>query len=239
MIDLARIKQRQTPGRIVLECLLNTPQILLILYGLMCLTTGHGQLLRSVSGRLAWHLHLVPVSGTVAALAGWLYAGFGLFVYLSDGSPPGENRLWLWRLGRALLRWGALAVALVCFVEAESRLSGRHFSSHGFPPVFLIKIVGFIVGFVALLLFLLAMFQREQVKRELGANSCQPLHIWWIPAAYWIPWGVGRYATGFRVVYADSAGLIHSGYCLVYRSFWTDWRWGNRRVLWLTDTVRA
>jgi hypothetical protein len=81
------------------------------------------------------------------------------------------------------------------------------------------------------------MFQREQVKRDLDDRSCQALHIWWLPAAYWIPWASYFGTTGFRVIYLDPAGMMHSGYCFVYRSFLKDSRWGNRRVKWLTDTV--
>jgi len=205
---------------------------------LTCIATLHGRMLLSVRGAVCSSFHLVPVNGTVASMVGWQYVGFGLFVYLSDGSPPRENRLWLWRFGRCLLRWGGLAVWFFCFVEAYNRVSGSSFTLDGFPRYLLTKIIAFIIGFVALLSFLFfAMFQREQVKRDLDDRSCRPLHIWWIPAAYWVPWASFWGATAFRVVYADPAGLIHSGYCFVYRSFFKDSRWGNRRVRWLTDTA--
>jgi Na+/proline symporter len=135
------------------------------------------------------------------------------------------------------VRWGGLGVGLFCFVEAYNRVRGGSFTLNGFPPHVLMKIVAFIVGLVALLSFLFAMFQREQVKRDLDDRSCQALHIWWLPAAYWIPWGTFFCATGFRVVYLDPGGVIHSSYCFVYRSFLKDSSWGNRRVRWLTDAA--
>jgi hypothetical protein len=70
---------------------------------------------------------VVMENGAVASLVGWQYVGFGLFIYLSGGSPPSENRVWLWRLGRWLLRWGSLSVALCCFLAANNRVSGSSF----------------------------------------------------------------------------------------------------------------
>jgi len=235
MIDLARIKQRPTKGRIALEFLLNAPLLLLILYGLKCIATQHGKMLLSGSPAAKWSWHLVPVHGNVASMAGWAYVGIGLFLYLSDGSPPGENRVWLWRMGRILLRWGGLAVALYCFAATDNQVLRGSFDFSILPPYLLGKIGAFIGGFIALMLFLSAMLQREQVKRDLEERICRPLHIWWIPAAYWVPWR--RRGTAFRVTYADRADLIHRGYCCVYRSLLKDSRWGSRRVNWLTDTV--
>jgi hypothetical protein len=220
-----------------IEFLLNAPQLLLIFYGLTCIATSHGEMLLSVRGAIYSSLHFVPVNGTVALIVGWHYVGFGLFVYLSGGSPPSENRVWLWRLGRWLLRWGGRSVALCCFLAAHNRVSGSSFTWNGFPPHLLAKIIAFIVGFIVSFSFLVAMFQREQVKRDLYDRGCQTLHIWWLPAAYWVPWASFWGVTGFRVMYADPAGLIHSGYCFVYRSFLKNSRWGNRRVRWLTDTA--
>jgi hypothetical protein len=97
--------------------------------------------------------------------------------------------------------------------------------------------LGYVIGFLALLLYLTAMYQREAVKRDLKEHGFEPLHIWWRPAAYWTTrfpyWG----ATGFRVVYSDAEGCIHKAYCFAYRSFAQDSRWGARRVRWLTDAV--
>lgn len=209
MIDLTRMKQRRTKGRIAIELLLNAPQLLLIVYGLKCIVTLQGKMLLGVRGALRGTLHVVPVDGTAASTVGWLYVGFGLFVYLSDGSPPAEDRAWPWRLGRGLARWGSLALALICFVEAENRVSGRSVSLDGIAPHLLMKMGVFIAGFIALSFYLSAMFQREQVKRELADRGCQARRIWWLPAAYWVPWASFWGATGFRVSYADPVGVIH------------------------------
>jgi len=237
MIDLARIKREPTKGRIVIELLLNVPQLLLIFYGLTCIVTQHGQFPSHAGGAYSRILHLAPVNGTVAATAGWQYIGLGLFIYFSDGSPPGENRVWLWRFGRFVLRWGGLSVALYCFGAADGARNAISLNLEGMPPFLLAKIIAFIGGFVALMSILAAIFQREKVKRELIESGCQPLHIWWQPGAYWIPWGSFFGAAGFRVTYANSAGSIHRGYCIVYQSFAKNTRWGNRRVQWLTDTA--
>ncbi len=232
MIDFAKIRERLTVWAVVKAIFANGLQLFLILYGLKCILFLHGEMLVSVQGAVHNHLELKPVSGTVAAVTGLLYLSFGLFVFLSCGQPPAENRGWLWRLGRGLLRWGTLGVAIFAFTQLPD---------HGLPDsetaLVLMQIVGFIAGFIILTSFLLAMFQREQVKRELYASGCQPLHIWWRPAAYWLPWSAYISATGFRVAYLDSNGSTHKGYCFVYRSFSKDWQWGNRDVEWLTDTI--
>src|ERR1017187_6218934 len=104
-----------------------------MLYGLKCVVALHGKMLLSVRGAVYSSFHLVPVSGTVAATVGLVYVGLALFVYLSDGSPPSENRVWLWRLGRGLLRWGSLGVSPFCFVEADKWVTGRVSTLAGFP----------------------------------------------------------------------------------------------------------
>ncbi len=231
MIDFAKIREQPTVWSVLQEFIANGLQLFLMLYGLKCILFLHGRMLLSVQGTVYSHLELKPVAGTIAVMAGSLYFGFGLFIFLSDGHPPSENRGWVWRIGRALLRWGSLAIALFCFFQLPKDGLPNFLSVHD-----LIKIVGFIAGCIALMLFLFAMFQREQVKRDLDERGCQPLHIWWRPMAYWLPWQSYWGATGFRVVYLDPNGLIHKGYCFVYRSFLKDWQRGNRRVQWLADT---
>ena len=239
MIDLERIRQERTAKRIIIELLINAPQLFFILYGLKCLVFLRGKMLISVQGVVYSSSHLVAVGETVAATVGLAYIGFGLFLYLSDGHPPGESYSWLRQIGRALLRWGSLAVAIVCYLQAAKIVTGVRLDLAGLPLELLIKTAGFIAGLITLLSFLSAMFQREQVKQELFNRGCAPLHIWWRPAAYWMCryWFTWWYPTGFRVIYSDPSGLIHKGYCFVYRSFLQDWQWGNRRVQWLADTV--
>jgi hypothetical protein len=232
MIDFAKIRERLTVWAVVKEIIANGLQLFLILYGLKCILFLHGKMLVSVRGAVYNHLELRPVSGTVAFMTGLMYFSFGSFIYLSYGQPPAEKRGWLWRMGRAVLRWGTLVATIFAFTQLPD---------HGLPDwdsaLLLLQIVGYIAGVIALISFLLAMYQREQVKRELNAQDCQPLHVWWRPAAYWLPWPAYMSATGFRVVYLDSNGSTHKGYCLVYRSFSRDWQWGNRDVEWLTDTI--
>jgi hypothetical protein len=244
MIDLERIKQERTWKILLTESLANAAQLLLMFYGLKMLVTRQGQMPLSVRDSYRSHLHLVSVSGALAAIVGLQYFSFGLFVFLSDGRPPPEGRRWFWRLGRGLLRWGSLALAICCFIVADNPNSGGNSNLPGFSINFdFVKLTGFIAsyvaGFIAFLSFLFAMFAREQVKRELDAARCKPLHIWWRPAAYWLSryWFSWRSPTGFRVVYSDASGSIHKGYCFVYRSFRENQQWGNRRVCWLTDAV--
>src|SRR5665213_990058 len=232
MIDFSKIRERPTAWTVSKEFIANGLQLFLILYGLKCILFLHGKMLLSIQGTIYSHLELKPVAGATAVMAGSLYFGFGLFIFLSDGHPPGEDRGWVWRIGRALLRWGSLAIALFCFFQLPKDGSPNFLSVYD-----LIIVVGFIAGFIALMLFLFAMFQREQVKRELRGRGCQPLHSRWRPAEYWLSWQSYWGATGFRVVYLDPNGFTHKGYCFVYRSFLQDWQRGNRRVQWLADTV--
>lgn len=238
MIDFQRIKQERTGWRVVVELLGNVLQLLLMLYGLKCLITLRGHMLTSVQGEVYRHFRLEPVAGALAVVVGLQYFAFGLFIYLSDGRPPREDFGWPRRLGRGLLRWGSLALAIFCLFRIQA-MSGQGIDLSGLPTGFVIKLIGCIVGFPFLLFWVAAMFAREQVKKDLWMRQCRPLHVWWRPAAYWIwRFWAGRWTpTGFRVIYADSAGLVHKGYCFVYRSFSTDPNWGRLRVTWLADPV--
>ncbi|HEV2319417.1 MAG TPA: hypothetical protein VGV18_06690 [Verrucomicrobiae bacterium] len=238
MIDFQRIKQEPTAQRFFFELLANVLQLLLMVYGLKCMLTLRGHMLVRVQGEVYWHFRLEPITGTLAAITGLLCFSFGFFLFLSDGPPPREDFSWARRLGRALLRWGSLAMAIYCFVKTQA-LTGHGIDLSGLPWQFELKLVGFILGFPALLLWLAAMYQREQVKKDLSTRQGRPLHIWWRPAAYWVCryWAWRWGPTGFRVIYADRAGFVHKGYCYVYRSFQTDPNWGRFRVVWLADTL--
>ncbi|HWF20420.1 MAG TPA: hypothetical protein VG754_14205 [Verrucomicrobiae bacterium] len=231
MIDFAKIRQQPTGRTVFKQLIANALDLFLMLYGLKCILFQHGKMLLAVRGRVHTSLHLAPMSGTLAAIVGLQYAAFGLFIFLWDGSPPPENRGWLWRIGRGLLRWGSLALALWCFFEMPDH-----------DPEFLFQynilwLIVFIAGFFGLQSFLIAMYAREQVKRELNAMQCRPMHILWRPLPYWLSPFWFLPPTGFRVIYCDPSGSIHKGYCYVYRSFRENPQWGNRRVRWLTDTV--
>jgi hypothetical protein len=238
MIDLERIRQEPTAKRVFFELLGNVLQLLLMVYGLKRMLTLRGHTLVRVQGPIYRYFRLEPITGMLAALTGLLCFAFGFFLFLSDGSPPREEFSWPRRLVRGLLRWGSLVMAIYCFVKTVA-LTGQRIDLSGLPRQFEFKLVGFLLGFPALLLWLAAMFQREQVKKDLWMRQCRPLHIWWRPAAYWVwRYWAGRWGpTGFRVIYADSAGIVHKGYCYVYRSFQTDPNWGRFRVIWLADTV--
>lgn len=240
MIDFDKIRQERSAKRIIFELLVNFLQFLLMLYGLKCMITLHGHILESVQGEIYRHYRLEPVTGTVAAVAGLQYFAFGLFIFLSDGSPPREDFGWRRRLGRGLLRWGSLAVTICSFFKIQT-MNGQGIDLSGLPMPFVFKLIGLIAGLPVLLLWLAAMFAREQVKKDLWMRRCRPLHVWWRPAAYWIwRYWAGRWTpTGFRVIYADGAGLVHKGYCFVYRSFLTDSKWGGLRVTWVADTVTS
>jgi hypothetical protein len=100
-----------------------------------------------------------------------------------------------------------------------------------------VKVLAVIIGIVALLSFIHAMFLRQQVRRDLDDNDCQILHIRWVPGAYWLPW-TALHASGFRVIYEDSSGLSHRAYCYAYTmGFGTDTIFGNCYVKWLADTT--
>lgn len=238
MIDLQKIKQERTAKRIFFELLGNVLQLLLMLYGLKCMITLRGHMPMSVQGEIYRQLRLQPVTGALAAIAGLQYFAFGLFIYLSDGRPPREDFGWPRRFGRGFMRWGSLALAIYCFFKTQT-LTGQGLDLSGLPIGFVIKLIGFITGLPALLVWLFAMFARERVKKDLWMRRCRPLHIWWRPAAYWVwRFWFGRWTPiGFRVIYSDGAGLVHKGYCFVYRSFLRDPNWGSLRVTWLADTV--
>jgi len=87
--------------------LTNLLPFLLVLYGLKCIATLQGQLTepaRNVMGSF----FLAPVKGAAAVITGLGDISLGLFGYLSGGSPPGNNRSWLWRILRGVIRWGSL-----------------------------------------------------------------------------------------------------------------------------------
>lgn len=236
MIDLK--EKKPTAKALLVELLLNAPALLLMLYGLKCIITLQGKMPMSVRGTIYRNLHLKSVSDSTAVNIGLAYTAFGLFLYLSDGPPPDEGRSWWWRILRSLLRWGGL-VAAGWFSIRASELAGFT-TPMNLPPAgysLLVRLLAYACGFVGLLSFLSAMYQREAVKRDLAEQVFEPRHIWWCPAAYWTPWLGYWGSTGFRVIYSDADGFTHKAYCFVYRSFAKDFQWGSRRVVWLRDVV--
>jgi len=209
--------------------------LLLFLYGLKCVLTLHGTL--AVGSRAVMRsFHLVTVHGNAALLTGLGYIAAAVFVALCVGDPPPESRRWFRRILRGVARWGGLVGMFWLWVRA-GQLNG---ASPSWPELqwpeslLLLRLLGMCFGSVAVLIFLWAMFQREAVKRELFENGCNPVHVWWRPAAYWAPFAHG---TAFRVIYRDRAGSLHKAYCAVYRSYLLSPSWGSRRVRWLRDEV--
>jgi hypothetical protein len=104
------------------------------------------------------------------------------------------------------------------------------------PEVLIAIAISFIVGIIALQIFLFAMFYREQVKKDLSAKVCQPIHIRWQPFQFWArPYHYD--STKFKVTFSDPFGSVHEASCVVYRPLLENPISGSFRVDWLTDTV--
>jgi hypothetical protein len=246
MIDFKKIKEQPTARTIFREIAANAIQLFFILYGLKCIISLHGKMLITSMGAVYHHNHLVPVSDFVSVMIGLSYLCGGLFLDLSYGRPPNENRAWLWKFCRSLTRSGCLLLTIAFWHQAHllSENAGEKFfdflpsiaNSEDRRALLLISIT---IGIILLLGLLIAIFIREQVKKTLWANGCKSIHIWWCPLAYWVPWVTYMGAIGFRTIYSDTTGFIHKGYCIVYRSFHENSQWGNFAVKWLTDTVTS
>jgi hypothetical protein len=89
------------------------------------------------------------------------------------------------------------------------------------------------IGIFVLLWFLVAMFRREAVKRDLRQRGCKPIRIWWLVFAWW-----SRLVDSvpFRVIYSDRNGFIHKAYCWVGHELFGS-PFGPRRVNWVKDEV--
>jgi hypothetical protein len=210
--------------------------LMLFLYGLKCLLTMHGNL--PVGNRSGMHrFNFITVGGATALLTGLGYISLSLFVSLCTGDPPPETRRWYWRVLRGVARWGSVA-GMFWFWQRACQLihvGGPWPRLESPGDFFLLGLVAMCFGMVAALCFLWAMFQREAVKRNLFENGCRAVHVWWRPAAYWMPWLFD--VTAFRVIYRDFGGSLHKAYCCVYRSFGESPNWGSRRVRWLRDVA--
>jgi hypothetical protein len=207
-----------------------------LLYGLKCIVTLHGEL--PVGNRTTLHsFYVAPVHGAAALVTGLGYIALGLFAVLSTGDPPPENRHWLWRILRAIARWGGLVSFFWLWQRARQLIhaDGPWPTLQSGDYLFAFRVATMCFGVIALLCFLWAMFQREAVKRDLFENRCIPVHIWWRPAAYWLPFLAGSVA--FRVIYRDRAGFLHKAYCFAYQPLWESPIWGSRRVRWLRDQI--
>jgi hypothetical protein len=244
MINLDKIRRQRTWKATFKELLVFALPLFFILYGLKCILTLRGKIPVTVMGTVYHSTHLMLATGFASVMIGLSYIGFGSFLYLSDGQPPNENRTWLWRITRCVIRWGSLLAMLAFWHEANLLRVGSNESFFYFLPsietndeVRTLILIAITVGIILLLGLLMAIFAREQVKKDLWAKTCKPLHIWWCPLAYWLPWVTYLGATGFRVFYFDTNGFTHKGYCIVYRSFFENPRLGLISVKWLRDTV--
>jgi len=98
--------------------LTNLLPLLLVLYGLKCIATLQGQL--TEPGRYVMgSFFLAPVKGAAAVMTGLGDISLGIFGYLSGGSSPGENRSWLWRIVRGIIRWGSLGATFFLWHRAH------------------------------------------------------------------------------------------------------------------------
>ena len=100
----------------------NALPLFLVLYGLKCIVTLSGTLTESY-GITEFHMlgsfRLVSVTGMAAVMTGLGDISLALFGYLSGGPPPDEDRSWLWRVNRAVFRWGCLAAAIFLWHQAH------------------------------------------------------------------------------------------------------------------------
>lgn len=96
--------------------------------------------------------------------------------------------------------------------------------------------VGFIIGILALQVFLFAMLRREQVKKDLVARVCQPIQIRWRPFSFWQA-SYHYNPTKFKVIFSDPLGSVHKASCIVYLPLRENPLSGSLCVEWLTDTV--
>jgi hypothetical protein len=94
--------------------------------------------------------------------------------------------------------------------------------------------VAVILGIVAVLCFLAAMFRREAVKRELILQGCKPMRVWWLPLSLD---AIGK-RTVFRVIYRDPTGAVHKARCYVSVDLFGP-PFGPRRVTWLADEPKG
>lgn len=89
------------------------------------------------------------------------------------------------------------------------------------------------LSIVVLVWFLIAMFRREAIKRDLRQRGCKPIRIWWLMFAWWSPW---FYAIPFRVIYSDRNCSVHKARCYVF-SLLLGSRFGANRVKWFKDEI--
>lgn len=107
--------------RLAVRILLNAASLFPLAYGLYCVVSMSGWCVapqgpdRSFTRWFA----LVPVEGTAAVLAGLGYVALGIFVQLSSGTPPIENRAVYWRMARGAARWGSLLAMLWFWYKAR------------------------------------------------------------------------------------------------------------------------
>ena len=166
MTDFVQIQRRQKAKRTLFFLLGNLLPLFSILYGLKCAVTLHG--------KIPWHerytpwrsFHLVPVNGRVAVMTGLGYIGFGLFGVLSVGPPPDEDRGWVWRAGRGIMRWGSLAIGFWLWQKVYS--AGKMKKS-AFTLIELLVVIAVIAILAALLLPALA--KRKRRQSELSART--------------------------------------------------------------------
>jgi len=97
----------------------NPLPLAIALYGLKCIVTLNGYLTEPGRREIMNMFNLVPVHGIAAVMTGLGYITLALFGYLSCGSAPAEDCPRVWRVARAILRWGSLAATFVLWHQAH------------------------------------------------------------------------------------------------------------------------
>lgn len=125
--DAMKFGRRQEVRQILIFLLANALPLLLVLYGLKCIIMLSGEL-AAPPDVTRYHIigsfRLLPVRGASAVMAGLGDILFGLFGYLSCGWPPNEDRSWIWRLMRGMLRWGSVLSAFWFWYRAGKLRAG-------------------------------------------------------------------------------------------------------------------
>ncbi|HYG34414.1 MAG TPA: hypothetical protein VEC99_06495 [Clostridia bacterium] len=91
----------------------------------------------------------------------------------------------------------------------------------------LFDIMAFFATLVAVVILLDVIWCREQVKKDLRARCCGPIHVRWhpYPFGYW----AGASSRPFKATFVDPSGCIQSGRCKVLPL--------SRTVVWVSDEV--
>jgi hypothetical protein len=106
------------PKQVFMLLLGNVLPLLLALYGLKCIVTLRGSLTEPDNRVVLGQFYLAPVKGMAVVMVGLGDIALASFGYLSCG-PPKEDRPWLCRMARGIIRWGSLAATYFLWHESH------------------------------------------------------------------------------------------------------------------------